>query len=148
MIKLVGQEVCTSQSNKRSKSITKLTMVLIGLAFYGKKPYLWCQFRKSISLGCCELLSVTRPDHVAMASKMLSLKRVFSPHLNPEKHWYALNSRLCCSKPAAFCSTSSANLFPEEYKLVFLNDLRGEGGAQTSFRWFCQFQSSKKVYVA
>ena len=148
MIKLVGQEVCTLQSNKRSKSITKLTMVLIGLAFYGKKPYLWRQFRKSISLRCCELLSVTRPDHVAMASETVSLKRVFSPHLNPEKHWYALNSRLCCSKPAAFCSTSSANLFPEEYKLVFLNDLRGEDGAQASFRWFCPFRSCEKVYVA
>ncbi|XP_067021392.1 uncharacterized protein [Acropora muricata] len=83
-----------------------------------------------------------------MASETLSLKRVFSPHLNPEKHWYALNSRLCCSKPAAFCSTSSANLFPEEYKLVFLNDLRGEDGAQASFRWFCPFRSSEKVYVA
>lgn len=93
-----------------------------------------------------EASRVTR--HVAMANETLSLKRVFSPHLNPEKHWYALNSSLCCSKPAAFCSTSSANLFPEEYKLVFLNDLRGEDGAQASFRWFCPFRSSEKVYVA
>ncbi|KAK2569824.1 hypothetical protein P5673_005675 [Acropora cervicornis] len=41
-----------------------------------------------------------------MASETLSLKRVFSPPLNQEKHWYALNSPLCCSKPA-FCSTST-----------------------------------------
>ena len=90
----------------------------------------------------------TKPHHVEMAYETLSLKRVFSPHLNPEKHWYALNSTLCCSKQAAFCSTTSANLFPEEYKLVFLNDLRGEDGDQVSFRWFCSFRSSEKVYAA
>ena len=89
-----------------------------------------------------------KPHHVEMAYETLSLRRVFSPHLNSEKHWYALNSTLCCSKPAAFCSTSSANLFPEEYKLVFLNDLRGQDGAQVSFCWFCSFRSSEKVYVA
>lgn len=126
-------------------------MVVIGLSFLWKKPYSWRQFRKGISLSSHDIVifgSGTKPRHVAMANETLSLRRVFSPHLNPEKYWYALNSSLCCSKPAAFCSTSSANLFPEEYKLVFLNDLRGEDGAQASFRWFCPFQSSEKVYMA
>lgn len=31
---------------------------------------------------------------------------------------------------------------------MFLNDLRGDDGAQASFRWFCPFRSSEKVYVA
>jgi len=96
------------QANKTRKSITKLTLVPTGLSFLWKKLYSWCQFRKSISLRCCDpwFLSGTKPHHVAMASETLSLKRVFSPPLHPEKHWYALNSPLCCSKPA-FCSTST-----------------------------------------
>ena len=129
--------------------------MVIGLSFLWKKLYSWRHFRKGISSGSLDPLTEviffscgTKPHHVEMAYETLSLKRVFSPHLNPEKHWYALNSTLCCSKPAAFCSTSSANLFPEEYKLVFLNDLRGEDGAQVSFRWFCSFRSSEKVCVA
>lgn len=78
----------------------------------------------------------------------LSLNEVFSPDLNPEKRWYALNSTLCGCKPSIFCSTVSAKTFADEYKLVNLEDLRGEDGAQASFRWFCSYRSSKKVYVA
>lgn len=159
MIKLVDQQVSTLHFNwakqKKSKSTTKLTKMVIGLSFLWKKLYLWRYFRKGISSSSLDPLPEvvffscgTKPHHVEMAYETLSLMRVFSPHLNPEKHWYALNSTLCCSKPAAFCSTSSANLFPEECKLVLLNDLRGEDGAQVSFRWFCSFRSSEKVYVA
>ena len=146
MIKLVGQEVCTLQSNKTSKSITKLTMVLIGLSFLWKKP---CQFRKSIRLRCCDpwFSSGTKPHRVAMASETLSLKRVFSPHLDPEKHWYTLNSRLCCSKSAASSSTSSANLFLEEYTLVFLRPTARRWSSRV-FRRFWQFRSIEKVKVA
>lgn len=31
------------------------------------------------------------------------LHRVFSPSLDAEKNWYALNGRLCCGKPSVFC---------------------------------------------
>ena len=78
----------------------------------------------------------------------LALNVVFSPDLNPEKHWYALNSMLCGCKPSIFCSTVSAKTFADEYKHVSLEDLRGEDGAQASFRWFCSHRSSEKVYVA
>ena len=78
----------------------------------------------------------------------LALNVVFSPDLNPEKHWYALNSTLCGCKPSIFCSTVSAKTFADEYKHVSLEDLRGEDGAQASFRWFCSHRSSEKVYVA
>lgn len=63
----------------------------------------------------------------------LSLNEVFSPDLNPEKRWYALNSTLCGCKPSIFCSTVSAKTFADEYKLVNLEDLCGEDGAQASF---------------
>ena len=78
----------------------------------------------------------------------LALNVVFSPDLNPEKHWYALNSTLCGCKASIFCSTVSAKTFADEYKHVSLEDLRGEDGAQASFRWFCSHRSSEKVYVA
>ena len=83
-----------------------------------------------------------------MAVDVVTLNRVFSAQLDSDKHWYALNSSLCCSKPVVFCSTASAKSFPDEYKLVSLEDLRGEDGAPASFRWFCSHRSSEKVYVA
>jgi len=90
---------------------------------------------------------------LAMASKDATasspfLHQVFSPQLDPEKNWYALNSDLCCSKPSVFCSTVSAKVFPEEYKQVALGNLRGNDGTLASFRWFCSHRSSEKVHVA
>ena len=83
----------------------------------------------------------------ATASSLL-LHQVFSSQLDPEKNWYALNSNLCSSKPSVFCSTVSAQTFPEEYKQVVLENLRGKDGTAASFRWFCSHRSSEKVYVA
>ena len=83
----------------------------------------------------------------ATASSLL-LHRVFSSQLDPEKNWYALNSNLCSSKPSVFCSTLSAQTFPEEYKQVALENLRGKDGTTASFRWFCSHRSSENVYVA
>ena len=78
----------------------------------------------------------------------LTLHRVFSPHLDRKKCWYALNSSLSCSKPSVFCSTVTAESFPDEYKLASLDELLDEDGAPASFRWFCSYRSSENVYVA
>ena len=50
-------------------------------------------------------------------------------------------------KPSVFCSTASAKSFPDEYRLVLLEDLHGEDGAPASFGLFCSHRSSEKVYV-
>jgi len=125
--------------------------MVIGLSLLWKKLYSWRYFRKGISSSSLDPLPEvvifscgTKPHHVEMAYETLSLKQVFSPHLNPEKHWYALNSTLCCSKPAAFCSTSSANLFPEEYKIVFLNDLRAKMELKCLSAGFARFGAARK----
>lgn len=78
----------------------------------------------------------------------LSLKKVFSSSLDAKKTWYALNTKLCSCKPSTFCSTSSAKLFSDEYRLVNLADLYGDGGVPASFRWFCSYRRSEKVHVA
>ena len=83
----------------------------------------------------------------ATASSLL-LHQVFSFQLDPEKNWYALNSNLCSSKPSVFCSTVSAQTFPEEYKQVVLENLRGKDGTAASFHWLCSHRSSEKVHVA
>ena len=83
-----------------------------------------------------------------VATEPLSLNKVFSSSLHPEKTWYALNTVLCSCKPSTFCSSSSAKLFPDEYRLVNLTDLYGDGGVPASFRWFCSYRRSEKVYVA
>ena len=99
---------------------------------------------KIYSLMCRQEFSRRILERMAGSSDgCLSLNEVFSPDLNPEKRWYALNSTLCGCKPSIFCSTVSAKTFADEYKVV-----SGEDRAQASFRWFCSHRTSQKVYVA
>ena len=76
------------------------------------------------------------------------LNRVFSSSLDPGETWYALNAALCSGKPSNFCSSSSAKLFADEYRLVDLPDLRGDEGVPASYSWFCSFRRTEKVHVA
>jgi len=97
--------------------------------------------------------------HVNMASSSdgiakideseITVHRVFSTCLNPEKAWFALNSILCCTKPSTFCSSATAKLFHGEYALVSFEDLRGKDGVPASSKWFhSKGLRSDKVHVA
>ena len=93
---------------------------IIGFSFIWKVFYSWRHFQKHISQGdaSTDIRSVDSGGNgMAAIDPMmdLPLHRVFSPRLDPEKCWYALNSSLCCSKPSVFCSTvidRLPNLFP------------------------------------
>jgi len=79
----------------------------------------------------------------------ITVHRVFSTCLNPEKAWLALNSFLCCTKPSTFCSSDTAKLFHGEYALVSFEDLRGKDGVPASSKWFhSKGLRSDKVHVA
>lgn len=76
-------------------------------------------------------------DGIAKIDKSeITVHRVFSASLNPEKTWFALNSIVCCTKPSMFCSSATAKLFHGEYALVLFEDLRGKDGVPASSKWF------------
>ena len=89
-------------------------------------------------------------DGIAKIDKSdITVHRVFSTCLNPEKAWFALNTNLCCTKPSTFCSSTTAKLFHEEYALVSFDDLRGKDGVPASSKWFhSKGLRSDKVHVA
>ena len=82
------------------------------------------------------------------SSGVSSLNKVFSSSLDAKKTRNTLNTELCSCKLSTFCSSSSAKLFTDEYWLVNLADLYGDGGVPASFCWFCSYRRSEKVHVA
>ena len=93
---------------------------------------------------------VSSSDRIAKIDKSeITVHRVFSASLNPEKTWFALNSILCCTKPSMFCSSATAKLFHGEYALVSFEDLRGKDGVPASSKWFHSKRlRSDKMHVA
>ena len=96
--------------------------MVLGLSFLWKKFYSWRYFRKGISSSSLDRLPEvvfftcgTKPHHVEMAYETLSLKRVFSPHLNTEKHWYALNSFYAVKNQLPFV--------PPQMRIYFLRNI-------------------------
>ena len=82
-------------------------------------------------------------------AKDLCLHGVFSPALDAQKKWYALNSVLCCGKPSMFCSTEFSKLFCDDYRQLDWNNVFGNDGAPACAQWFSSNgRHSEKVYVS
>ena len=77
------------------------------------------------------------------------LHRVLSASLDAEKSWFALNSVKCWGKPSRFSSSGFAQVFPDEYRQIALDDLLGCDGFPAPASWFsAASRRAENVYVA
>lgn len=73
---------------------------------------------------------------------------VYSPSLDPNKTWFALNDRLCVQPPRRFCENNIFELFLEETKSIKVCDLQEENGGPVSVKWFNNgAKASENVFV-
>ena len=64
------------------------------------------------------------------------IHRIFSPSLDQQKTWFALNDELCVIPPRKFCSNGIFDMFPEEICRVEIGDLKDENGGLVPLSWF------------
>ena len=64
------------------------------------------------------------------------IHRIFSPSLDQQKTWFALNDELCVIPPRKFCSNGIFDMFPEEICRVDIGDLKDENGGLVPLSWF------------
>jgi len=79
------------------------------------------------------------------------LHRVLSAWLDAEKSWFALNSVICGGKPSRFCSSGFAQVFPDEYRQIALDNLLGcdAYGFPAPVSWFsAASRRAENVYGA
>lgn len=62
--------------------------------------------------------------------------RIFSPSLDPQRTWFALNDEFCAVPPRKFCSNGIFDMFPEEVCRVNIDDLQDENGGPVPLSWF------------
>lgn len=62
--------------------------------------------------------------------------RIFSPFLDKQKTWFALNDELCVIPPRKFCGNGIFELFPEEVCRVNIGDLEDKNGGLVPLSWF------------
>ena len=76
-------------------------------------------------------------DRSAITLAVLTMfHRVFSPSLDKQKTWFALNDELCVIPPRKFCSNGIFELFPEEVCCINIGDLEDENGGLVPLSWF------------
>ena len=139
---------------RRCKSTTSSTMEIIGFVF------IWyCSLKVAPRLKiysgihrqkhCQWILERMESSSGGGEANGLRLQRVQSVSLDPAKSWFALNFALCGGKPSRFCSLGYAQVFPEEYRQIELDDLLGDDGVPASASWFHGAnRRTEKVYVA
>ena len=77
------------------------------------------------------------------------LHRVLPASLDAKKSWFALNSVKCGGKPSRLCSSGFAQVFPDEYRQIALDDLVGCDGFPAPASWFsASSRRAENVYVA
>ena len=64
------------------------------------------------------------------------IHRIFSPSLDPQRMWFALNDEFCVAPPRKFCSNFIFDMFPEEVCRVNIVDLQDENGGPVPLSWF------------
>ena len=64
------------------------------------------------------------------------IHRIFSPSLDPQRIWFALNDEFCVAPPRKFCSNFIFDMFPEEVCRVNIVDLQDENGGPVPLSWF------------
>lgn len=115
-------------------------MELIGFFSIWYELGRWRQIRKFIGRISATMVCQKIPERMGAMSdggaEDPCLHRVFSPSLDAEKNWYALNGRLCCGKPSVFCCTDAAKMFNNEFKQLSCNDVFGQDGAPAPMSWF------------
>ena len=84
-------------------------------------------------------LKVIQSSWIAPAISLAILTmfhRIFSPSLDRQKTWFALNDDLYVIPPRKFCSNCIFELFPEEVCRVNIGDLEDENGGLVPLSWF------------
>ena len=69
-------------------------------------------------------------------SVLRMIHRIFSPSLDPQRTWFALNDEFCVVPPRKFCSNGIFDMFPEEICRVNIVDLLDENGGPVPLSWF------------
>ena len=69
-------------------------------------------------------------------SVLKMIHRIFSPSLDPQRTWFALNDEFCVTPPRKFCSNGIFDMFPEEVCRVNIVDLQDENGGPVPLSWF------------
>ena len=71
-----------------------------------------------------------------LPSVLSMIHRIFSPSLDPQRTWFALNDEFCVVPPRKFCSNNIFDMFPEEVCRVNIVDLQDENGGPVPLSWF------------
>ena len=144
--------VFTNMASK-CKSTTNYTMEVIAFIF------IWYWFRK-VAPHSKIYIAIYRRQHRQWILERMEdssgsetsdplLHRVLSASLDAEKSWFALNSVKCGGKPSRFCSSGFAQVFPDEYRQIALDDLVGCDGFPAPASWFsASSRRAENVYVA
>ena len=64
------------------------------------------------------------------------IHRIFSPSLDPQRTWFALNDGFCVVSPRKLCSNVIFDMLPEEVCCVNIVDLQDENGGPVPLSWF------------
>ena len=104
---------------------------------------------RDLSSATTSVDSTRMEDSSGSETSDLLLHRVLSASLDAEKSWFALNSVKCGGKPSRFCSSGFAQVFPDEYRQIALDDLVGCDGFPAPASWFsASSRRAENVYVA